>query len=643
MIRNLFKKITADDVLEELAKPSIKESKIKSMLEHININHKNQNLQTFLHLIITQNHIESVKWLLNNNINYNAVDIFGDTAIILASKYGYTDTITALLKRDDINVDYEDHNRYTAIDFAILNNHFGAYKKLKPRIHNINKRNKENQTILHLAIKAENYKVIDDIFSDPNFDINNELLFYQYSYINKTMLNKILSKFDNLNIKDSMERNILFYVVQNGSECEDIFNSLINRELDIDCIDKKGNNILLHLINYILKKEEIFFEEEPEDLIRHKNEIANLINFIPVILERNTNTFICNNKNDTILSLPAKANNLDILNILFEYEVHIDIQNRDKETALSTVITKGTKYSEVIYLLLDYGASANIKDKNGQTVIEKLIDAILIVKNGKKAKNSLKRNLDFNTDYATVLETVLYNTDVNLSLLNSKEEPYIFETLRYGNIDLLKVLVKHGADINQTDIDSNNIIYKYMEENKTFKKDSQQKEYHNNLQTIIMMGANVNAKDSYGGITLHKAILDCNMPTIKLLLHSGADMHAIDNKGRNIVHNSIWKNDIKVFKLIYSYNKTLLNEPDKFGVLAINYAAFLGYTTLVLELIELGAYINNPYKKNKYILNFLKKFHKNIKPLKDEARTKAQKAKIKNLIDNMKEEFNIEN
>ncbi len=642
MIRNLFKKITADDILEELIKSSFKESKIKSMLQHININHKNQNLQTFLHLIITQNRIESVRWLLENNINYNASDIFGDTPMILASKYGYSDAIIELLKKEDINVDYEDHNGYTAIDFAILNNHFSAYKRIKSRIHDINKRNKENLTILHLAIKSENYKVIDDLFSDQDFDVSNELLFYQYSYINNTMLNKILSRFENLNIKDSLDRNVLFYVVQNGCECEDIFNSLIKRELEIDCIDKEGNNVLLHLIEFILKKEETFFEEEPEDLKRHQNEIKNLINFIPIILEKNTNTFICNNKNETILSLPAKANNITILNTLFEYEVHIDILNRDKDTALSTIITKGINYAEIIYLLLDYGANANIKDKNEKTVIEKLIDAILIIKNGKKAKNSEKRELDFSTDYNAILEAVLFNTDVNLSLLNSKEEPYIFEILRYGNIDLLKVLVKHGADINQTDIDSNNIIYKYMEENKTFKRDSEQREYHNNLQTVIMMGANVNAKDSYGGITLHKAILDCDMATIKLLLHSGADMYAIDNKGRNIVHNAIWKNNIKVFKLIYSYNKTLLNEPDKFGVLAINYAAFLGYTSLVLELIELNTYINNPHRKSKYILNFLKKFHKNLKPLVEEARTKSQKIKIKSLIDNMKKEFSIE-
>ena len=204
-------------------------------------------------------------------------------------------------------------------------------------------------------------------------------------------------------------------------------------------------------------------------------------------------------------------------------------------------------------------------------------------------------------------------------------------------------MIKQGADINQTNKDNQNIIYTYMEENQSFKKDTQQKEYYNNLQTIIAMGANVNAKDSYGGITLHKAILNCEITTIKMLLHSGADINAIDNRGRNIVHNSIWKNNIKIFKMVYTYNKPLLNEPDKYGVLPLNYAAFLGYTELVLEIIEMKGHVNNPYNKKKYILNFLKQFHKNLKILEEKAITKSQKSRIAMLVGNMKKEFFIEN
>lgn len=636
MIKNLFRKTTADDILKELKKTTFKINKINSMIQSVDINHKNQDLQTFLHSIIIENHTESVKWLLNNKINYNAVDAHGETALIIACKHGYTSALSEILKKKDANVDYEDYDGYTAIDYSIINNNYDTYKLIKSYVYDINKRNKDDKTIMHLAIKYKNYKVIDNLLQDTNFTICNEILFYQYTYSNEEMMHKILSNFKDLNIRDKTNRNMLFYVIENGYKSLSIFDLLLKKGLDINCIDKEGNNILLHLIETILDKKNTFIQEKPEDLEKHNLEISNLINIIPHILENDIDTFTCNNKNETILSLCAKEKQIDLLNTFFDYEVFIDMLNRNNESALSSIITEGEDYLDVIYMLLDFGANTNMKDKEGRTTIEKLLDAILIIKNNKKVKNSEKNNLSIKTDYNKILETVLFNADVNLSLLNSKDEPYIFDVLRHNNIDLVKVLVKHGSDIN-----SHNIIYKYMEENRSFKKDIDQREYHNNLQTIIMMGANVNAKDSYGGITLHKAILDCDITAIKLLLHSGADMHAIDNRGRNIVHNSIWKNNIKIFRMIYSYNKTLLNEPDKFGVLPINYAAFLGYTDLVLELIELSAYINNPYNKSKYILNFLKKFHKNLKPLEEEARTKVQKIKIKKLIENMKEEFEV--
>ncbi|MCP4969153.1 MAG: hypothetical protein GY932_00995 [Arcobacter sp.] len=329
-----------------------------------------------------------------------------------------------LLRKSDLNVNFENNEGNKAISFAIINKNFNIYKIIKKHTTDINKK---NETLLHLAIKHENIEVIDDLFNDANFIMNDEILFYNKTYRSINIINRITKKFNNLKAIDSNNRGVLFYVVENGYESESIFLKLLDKGLDINLLDKDGNHI----------------------------------------------------------------------------------------------------------------------------------------------------------------------------------------------------------------------IYKYMKEKQEFKKEKRYKDYHNNLQTIIMMGANVNSKDSFGGITLHKAILDCDIITIKLLLHSGADVNAIDNRGRNIIHNAVWKNDMKIFKLIYAYNKTLLNEPDKFGVTAINYAAFLGYTELVLELIELNAHINNPYKKSNYILVFLKKFHKSLDTIIDEARTKSDKIKLKRLIENMKKEFSI--
>ena len=640
MISNIFKKPSVNDFLDELKSTSFKENKVNSMLNHIDINYTNQNQENFLHLIIIENRIESIKWLIKNGVDINAQDFSGITPLILACKYGFTDAVDELLKAG-ANSNIESHKGYMAIEFSVFNGYYQIYKKLKPLFKDINRENRKQQTLLNIAVKVENYKVVDDIFKDKNFKKTDEILFFKYTFANEEMLNKILDKFDNYDKKDDKNRNILFYVVENGIRSESIFNELVESGLDINCIDEDGNNILFHLIEKIVFLEDSLKEMTLEEKEEIKPYIKDLINMIPIVLEQDIETRIYNNNNETVFTLAAKSNSIEVLTSLLDNEVDINITNSLKQTALNLIAPRGLEYIETIHLLLDYGANPNIKDKNNKTVIENLINAILIVRKDKKVKSLEKRYLDYKSDYISILESVLINTDTNLSLLNSNNEPYFFEALRYGAIDVMKLLMKHGADINESDNQGNNIIYKYMNENQSFKKESDQKEYHNNLHAVIMMGANVNAKDSYGGITLHKAILDCDTTIIKMLLHSGADMNAIDNRGRNILHNSIWKNDIKVFRLIYSYNKSLLNKPDKFGVMPINYAAFLGYTDLVLEFIERNGHINNPYRKTKYIINFLKKFHKNLKTLVENARTKSQKDKIQMLVTNMKEEFEV--
>jgi len=638
MLNKLFKKTTYEDIVEELKNTTFNEDKVSAMLQHININHKNENLQNFLHIVIPENLIESVKCLIKKGININAADNFDETPIMIAAKYGYTEIIQELLDAN-ANVNFESQNGYTAIEFAILNNHFNVFRQLKPHMDNINRRNADNHTLLHLAIHAQNIKIINDLLDDESFQKHKDILFYKNSFINDEILNTILEHFPNPNVTDSYGRTVLFYLVENGIKSEESFYYLLKLGLDLNAVDIEGNNLLLHLIKYIIKRKEHY--KKNKDKTSEKLEIEELIAFIPVLIEENINVNVCNNKNETAISLPAKNKTLDVLTELLDFEVNIDVQNKHKETTLSEVIIKGDEYYDVVSLLLDYGADPNIKDKSEKTVIEKLIDAILAINNNKKIKGSQKKEIDYKTDYKNILTSVLINADVNLTLHNSIGEPYFFDTVRYNNLDLCKLLIKYGSEINQTDINGENIIYRYMDENQNFSTDVELRVYHNVLHSIIMMGANVNAKDSYGGITLHKAILNCDQIAIKLLIHSGADINAIDNRGRHIIHNAVWKNNIKVFKQVFPYNRKLLNEVDKFGVLPINYAAFLGYIDFVLEFIELNAHVNNPHKKTKYILNFLNKFHDNLKGLVDKARTKNEKIKVQILVDNMMKEFDV--
>ena len=63
---------------------------------------------------------------------------------------------------------------------------------------------------------------------------------------------------------------------------------------------------------------------------------------------------------------------------------------------------------------------------------------------------------------------------------------------------------------------------------------------------------------------------------------------------------------------------------------------------MVLEMIDLGAHVNSPKEKKSYILNFLKRFHPNLKELITNARNEASRRKLLILVKNMKKEFYIE-
>jgi ankyrin repeat protein len=359
-------------------------------------------------------------------------------------------------------------------------------------------------------------------------------------------------------------------------------------------------------------------------------------------MEEDIDSSVCNENGDNVLTLAVKDKNHKLVKALLSNDVNPNILDLNKQTPLCIAAMIGKDVFDIIFLLLDYGADSNIRDSLNKTVIERLIDAILLIKNKKRMKISDRKNVDESQDYFIILEEILANSEANLKKLNTHKEPYFFEALKYGNLNVVKLLIKHGSDINQPARNGLNVIYNFIANNKSFRREIDQRTYYTNLKTIISIGADVNARDDYGGITLHKAILDNDDQTIKILLNSGADINSIDNRGRNILHNTIWKNKIKQFRLIFSYNKKLLNTPDKFGVLPINYAAFLGYEEMVLELIDTDSQVNNPYPKKRYILNFLERFHKNLIPLIRNTRTLTDKQKMLILVENMIKEFEIE-
>lgn len=628
MFNKLFKKYTREDLLEELRNSTFKDSKADSILKDVDIHYKDEFNKSYLHIVAEENLVESVKWLVSKKVAINNTDSEGDTALICAARKGATQTVRTLLQlKADPNI--VNSKGRTAIQEAVKFNKKDSYVLLKERTKKLDNADEEGYTLIFDAIHSQNLDLVKDVIKLQGNSIDKKILFYPDTYLNTNVL-KFLGDYIDLNITDEKGRTPLFYLVQNGALNVDSFNFAIEKGANINHIDDEGNNVLLALIQEILKINP-----------REKETIKNLLDMIPWLIDEHVDYNHCNNNGDNALMLATKNRNIKLVETLLEYEVDPNFINDRNETALALAAIKGKSNIDLVSLLLDYGARPNISDENGKTIIEKLLEVELFLRNRKKLKMKARQNINENENYKSVLEEILLNGEVNLTMLNSQGNPYFFDAVEYGNIDLVKMLVKYGADINLKNKDGYNIIYYYMSKNISFRRVAEQQNYLVMLRNIITLGADVNSRDDYGGITLHKAILDNDIQTIKVLINAGADINAVDNKGRNMVHNAMWQNKVKVFRLLYSYNKNLINKPDKFGVLPINYAAFLGYNELVIELIDSGSYVNNPYKKTHYIFNFLKKFHKNLRPLLENTRNPADHLKMKTLVENMVKEFSV--
>ncbi len=165
--------------------------------------------------------------------------------------------------------------------------------------------------------------------------------------------------------------------------------------------------------------------------------------------------------------------------------------------------------------------------------------------------------------------------------------------------------------------------------------------YLNTIKSLINAGVDINAKNNEGLTALHIAVGEKCEYTIRLLLEMRADCFVTDKQGRSIIHTCIWKNTTKYFRLLHHYNKEIINLPDNYGIRPIKYAAFMGKKDLVIEMLDVGALVNNLEKKDPKILQFLQKFHSNIKTISKGIEDSSNVKKLNALAENMIKEFNI--
>jgi len=626
------------ELLSELLNPVFDQKRIDTVFKNskIDLNWQNDNKETFLHICSKAGFLESVKWLLNKDVNTEIQNSENETALFYSLHSNNLPLITLLIEcganANHINI----HHR-SLIQEAIISSNNKLVNYLISKSKNLSNEDKYGNNLIFDAISNGNKEIISLVASLEDVDVNhinhkgNTVLQQEVVLRNNNLAIDLMELGADPTIQDKNGKNFLFYTISKGYKNVEILEKAVELGCDINTRSSNNTTILIESINHFLNTT----KENQDEKENHLLMIKELIN-------KGVEIEAIDDKNETAFYAATRSTDIKLIDIfLSNKNISINHQNINGETVLSVLILMGIANIKTIIKFLDHDANPNIKNKQGKNCIEILSNIVLFSQNHKELDLDIEKELDINGEYLTVLSRIIEHSHVDFKQLNSKGKPLFFDSILYFNMNLFKIFRDNNIDINLSDKEGNNIIFELMDYNNSHSSKKKKKQYLDMMQNLINIGVDVNAKNHEGLTPLHKSVAEKCEYTVKLLLEAKSDCLAVDNKGRSIIHNCIWKDTTRYFKLIHSYNQDIINIPDKFGLKPINYAAFMDKKELIIQMLDAGALVNNSHKKDPKILEFFEKFHKNILNIEDGVDSELDRKSLRLLANTMIEEFNI--
>lgn len=218
-------------------------------------------------------------------------------------------------------------------------------------------------------------------------------------------------------------------------------------------------------------------------------------------------------RSNTGLMEAAYRGQTEAVKFLISKGASVDAKNIAGETALIFAVRGG--HTEIISLLINKGADVNAKATHNKTAL------MMAATSGRAG-------------IASIL--IEKGADVNIKTTMDGETALML-AVQYGHADVVELLINKGADVNAKNRKEESALFFARPEI---------------AEILINNRADVNGRQKIGSTPLVYAVIDKDLPLVKLLIAKGADVYIKDNHGIGVMHWAEQNHDKEMIRYLSS-------------------------------------------------------------------------------------------
>lgn len=584
---------------------------LRFLVRNGGVNISDRRSYTPLHFAAKNGNLKTVKFLVEQGADVNNDDGYNYTPLHLAAWDGHVDTvkflvecgahITTTTKECNFMPKYKNENRMP-LHLAVQEGHLNVVRFLVEHGADVAMKHEDGPTALYLAV-LKDYTDITKYLVNKGADVSTKhnngstLLHLAVSHRNLEIVKLLVDNSADIHITDDSKSTALHLAVEKAElkivrfllECgakvnardrggDTPFHSAVlnNDELDfVKCLLEKGADINIANI-----------QGNTPVYLAFRNGYMNTAKFL---LDYGADINITNEEGFTMLHFAAKANDLDRVKFLMERGANINVRDGDGPTALHLAIMEGNL--DVVRFLVESGADRNIRNKEGCTALHLAITDyekigmvnIFVNCSGINIRNHLGETallLAAQWDYLEIVEVLVHHgADVNIP--DNYNATPLYRAMSNDNFDVVKVLLKHGAHANFSEV-------------KGCKTALQFAALKSNLETFkffMEREPDIDIKGSDGATLLFLAVRGYDLDVVKYLVECSVDVHTIDDRGRSALHLAAKNNRVDIVEFLIQTGLDVTAR-DKDGRIPFHSAAENGALGTVKFLIQRVEHIN---------------------------------------------------